>query len=283
MEILQQQFAAPSSQEREHSSPQPTCKVLASRQLEFSELVLDVAWLLKKPEQKLTSSHIQRSNCLFEYLMEKDSTVILNGLYCSLRSAVDNNLVDGDSDSEVRLLQKNMDTACRRLAPRSHEKVFLDTPAPSGNRYSHSLENDMMSLGPSTNQVHHVSPRHRVLVHIITFGFVNDYHVHILISQALQRTVRNLLGLVRPSPSLDEDARVPLLKDEVIMKIDLQERPRRFWGRSLSRTLSTSRLLIMAVMAVGVCFGVCAVFLHPQRVGWITSAINSCLFDNSRC
>lgn len=158
MEILQQKREHPSSQNLEHSSPHTTCKVLASRQSEFSELVLDVAWLLKKPasQQKLTSSHIQRLNLLFEYLLEKESTFILNRLYSSLRSAVYDNLIDGHSDSDMRLLQTNMDTARRRLAPRLHEKVSSKLPAPSGNCYSHSSENDNATLR-ATNQVCQVS------------------------------------------------------------------------------------------------------------------------------
>ncbi|XP_047957473.1 squamosa promoter-binding-like protein 7 isoform X1 [Salvia hispanica] len=260
MVILQQKSATPfssssSSQELECCSPRPACEVLASRQAEFSEFVLDVAWLLKKPasKQKLTSSHILRLNCLLKYLMEKESTVVLDGLCCSMRSAMDNDLVDSDSDSDLRLLQKNMNTARRRLAPRSHQKVVANTPTPSGNCCSHSSENDASSLIPSSS---------------LNF-----------ISQGLQRTVKKLIGLVRPRPSLNEDtATVPLLQDEVIMNVNLQERPSRSWS---SRTLSTWRLLVMAVMAVGVCFGVCAVVVHPQQVGRITSTIHSCVFDNS--
>ncbi|KAL1539070.1 Squamosa [Salvia divinorum] len=252
MEILQQKSATPSSsQELECSSPRPACEVLASRQTEFSEFILDVAWLLKKPasKEKLTSSGILRSNCLLKYLMEKESTVVLHGLCYSLRSAMDSNLVDSNSDSNVRLLQKNMDTAWKRLSARSHEKVVVDTPAASGSCCCHSSENDTSSLIPSTN-----------------LGF--------------QRTVKNLLRVVMPRPSLHEDATFPLLQDEVILNVDLQESTRTSWSRSLSRTLSTWRLLVMAVMAISVCFGVCAVVVHPQRVSQITSTIHSCLFDN---
>ncbi|KAL1539071.1 Squamosa, variant 2 [Salvia divinorum] len=257
MEILQQKSATPSSsQELECSSPRPACEVLASRQTEFSEFILDVAWLLKKPasKEKLTSSGILRSNCLLKYLMEKESTVVLHGLCYSLRSAMDSNLVDSNSDSNVRLLQKNMDTAWKRLSARSHEKVVVDTPAASGSCCCHSSENDTSSLIPSTN--------------------LNS------ISQGFQRTVKNLLRVVMPRPSLHEDATFPLLQDEVILNVDLQESTRTSWSRSLSRTLSTWRLLVMAVMAISVCFGVCAVVVHPQRVSQITSTIHSCLFDN---
>lgn len=157
MEVLQRKFEMPfSSQEQELSSPQPACKVFASRHADYSELVLDVAWLLKKPisEQNLTSSHIQRLNCLLEHLMENESSVILEGLYCSCRSAMDNNLFNGNSDFDVRLLHKIMDTARRRLAPKLHKKEFPEMPAPNRKCYSHSSENNITSASLFTNQVH---------------------------------------------------------------------------------------------------------------------------------
>lgn len=98
--------------------------------------------------------------------------------------------------------------------------------------------------------------------------------------QGLQRIVKNILGLTTPSPYLDKDVTVPLLNREVIMNVNLEEKPRNSCKLSLT-TFSTSRLLIMAIMAVGVCFGVCAVVLHPHRVSHIATAIHRCLFDNS--
>ncbi|KAL0323525.1 UNVERIFIED_CONTAM: Squamosa promoter-binding-like protein 7 [Sesamum angustifolium] len=119
MEMLQHKFDAPvSSQERKSSSPRTSCEAFASRQTQFSEFVLDVAWLLKKPvsEQQLTSSHIQRFNCLLNFLIEKESSVVLERVFCSLKSAIDNNMATGTSDSNMRLLRKNMDIAQLRLA-----------------------------------------------------------------------------------------------------------------------------------------------------------------------
>lgn len=65
------------------------------------------------------------------------------------------------------------------------------------------------------------------------------------------------------------------------MNVDLEEKPRNSCNRSLTRRFFTSRPLIMAIMAVGVCFGVCAVVLHPQRIDQIATTIHRCLFDNS--
>lgn len=154
MEVLQQQIGSSlSSNEHKLSFSRPPCEVFASKQAEISELVLDVAWLLKKPlsEQQLTSSQIQRSNYLLEYLIENDSSVILEKLVCSLRSAIDNNLATESSDSETSSLLKNMDTAHRRIAQKLIKKESSEL---NGNRYDHTSQNDNKTLLPATNQVH---------------------------------------------------------------------------------------------------------------------------------
>ncbi|KAL8486299.1 hypothetical protein ACS0TY_023127 [Phlomoides rotata] len=247
MEVLQQNIdSSLSSNEHKLSFSRPPCEVFASKQAEISELVLDVGWLLKKPlsEQHLTSSQIQRSNYLLEYLIEKDSSVILEKLVCSLRSAIDNNLAIGSSHSEMSSLLKNMDTAHRRLAQKLTENESSEL---NRNCYHHNSRNDVI---PATNQ-------------------------------GLQRIVTNILGITTPSPSLDKDATVPLLNRDVIMNVNLEENPRNSCNRSFTGSFFTSRPLIMAIMAVCVCSGVCAVVLHPQRIDQIATTIHRCLFDNT--
>ncbi|XP_011071504.1 squamosa promoter-binding-like protein 7 [Sesamum indicum] len=253
MEMLQHKFDAPVSSQERKSSPSPTaCEAFASRQTLLSEFVLDVAWLLKKPvpEQQLTSSHIQRFNCLLNFLIEKESSVVLERVFFSLKSAIDNNMVTGTSDSDMRLLQKNMDIAQHRLAHKLMVKDISVIPAGHGNFYSHSCQNDTVSVIPAANQV-------------------------------VQRMVKNMLGLNVPSPSLDESLTLPLLKQEVIMDVNHQETLGKSSSRLLTRMFSTSRLLIMAIAAIGVCFGICSIVLHPQRVDLIVTTIQRCLFDNT--
>lgn len=111
IEILQQKVDISSSQEQPaSSSPRPTCEVLASRQIHFSGFLLDLGWSLKKPvlEKLLTSSHIQRFNHLFDFLIEKGSSVILVRLFCSLKSSVDKNDTGGVSDPDMRSLREKM-------------------------------------------------------------------------------------------------------------------------------------------------------------------------------
>ncbi|KAK6122970.1 hypothetical protein DH2020_043287 [Rehmannia glutinosa] len=196
MEILQQKFDTRLSTREQN--PSPSCEVFALRQAQFSEFVLDVAWLLKKPvssDQNLTSSHIQRFIYLLDFLIEKESFVVLERVFCSLRSAMENNSVDGISDSDMRLLQKNMDMAERRLAQKVLEKEFPGIPAPNdANFCSHSCQNENVFVVPAANQ-------------------------------GIQRTVKNMLGLIVTSPSLHDDATVPLLKEEVIMNVNIRKGP----------------------------------------------------------
>ncbi|KAK4388494.1 Squamosa promoter-binding-like protein 7 [Sesamum angolense] len=253
MEMLQHKFDAPvSSQERKSSPSRTSCEAFASRQTQFSEFVLDVAWLLKKPvsEQQLTSSHIQRFNCLLNFLIEKESSVVLERVFCSLKSAIDNNMATGTSDSNMRLLRKNMDIAQLRLAHKLLVKDISVIPAGDGKFYRHSSQNDTVSVVPAVGQV-------------------------------VQRMVKNMLGLNTPSPSPDESLTLPLIKREVIMDVNHHEMLGSSSSRLLARTFSTSRLLIMAIAAIGVCFGICSIVLHPQRVDLIVTTIQRCLFDNT--
>lgn len=159
MEILQQKFDTRISHDerQEVPPPQSRCETFGSKQQQFLDFLLDIAWLLKKPasEQELTSSHMQRFNHLLEFLIEKESSIVLERVLCSLRSAIGDNLVARVSDSETRLLQRNMEIAQRRLSQNLLEKEILYGPEPDGNFYSGSSQNDAMSVVQATAEVRH--------------------------------------------------------------------------------------------------------------------------------
>lgn len=137
MEILQQKLESSlSSQEQEQSPTSSSCEVLAIRQAHFSDFILDVAWSLKRPvsEQQLTSSHVQRFDYLLNFLIEKESAVILKRVSCFLKSAIDNNLVAGVSDADMRSLQKNMKIA-QSLLDQLQQKDITVMPIMDGGHY----------------------------------------------------------------------------------------------------------------------------------------------------
>lgn len=136
MEILQLNCnRLVASKEQKLPLSRSPCEVFASRQAQFSEFVLEVAWLLKKPalEQKLTPHHIQRFNYLLNFLIENDSSVVLGRVFSYIKDVVDDNLIDGVADSDKKLLRKNMDMA----------RNILDQ----------TFQNNRNAVVPTTNQV----------------------------------------------------------------------------------------------------------------------------------
>ncbi|KAL2506723.1 Squamosa promoter-binding-like protein 7 [Abeliophyllum distichum] len=252
MEMLQQKFNTyRSSTEQQLSCPRPACEILASRQAEFSRFLLEVSWSLKKPvtEQQLTSTQIQRFIYLLNFLIERESTLILERVLDCMKSAMNNNLVVGISDADMKLFCRNMDNARNILHQKLEEKEYPVMHAADGNFSSQSSQHISRSSAPATNQ-------------------------------GLEREKNKLESRV-VLPSLDESATVPLLNGEVIMSVNLKEMPGKFCSRLFTRTVLISRPLIFAIAALGVCFGICAVVLHPRKVGELATTIRRCLFDNS--
>ncbi|KAL2530713.1 Squamosa promoter-binding-like protein 7 [Forsythia ovata] len=255
MELLQQKFNTYRSStevtEQQLYCPRPACEILASRQAEFSRFLLEVSWSLKKPvtEQQLTSTQIQRFNYLLNFLIERESTLILECVLDCMKSAMNNNLVVGISDADMKLFRRNMDNARNILHQKLEEKEYQVMHAADGNFSSQSSQHDSRSSVPATNQ-------------------------------GLEREKNKLESRV-VLPSLDESATVPLLNGEVLMSINLKEMPGKACSHLFTRTVLISRPLIFAIAALGVCLGICAIVLHPQKVGELATTIRRCLFDNS--
>lgn len=84
------------------------------------------------------------------------------------------------------------------------------------------------------------------------------------------------------STSLDRSETAPLLNAEVIMSVNNSKEQQRMSCNLLyTKTVLPSRPLFFLVSAVAVCFGVCAIVFHPQKVGEIAVTIRRCLFDQS--
>ncbi|KAF7837176.1 squamosa promoter-binding-like protein 7 isoform X2 [Senna tora] len=87
------------------------------------------------------------------------------------------------------------------------------------------------------------------------------------------------LEVLRNPACNDKSERMPLLKREIIMNVE--EFPRRPGYRYLARGFLSSRPAILMIASVAICVGVCAVLLHPGRVGEFAVSIRRCLFSNS--
>ncbi|KAH6816544.1 hypothetical protein C2S51_021364 [Perilla frutescens var. frutescens] len=252
MGSLQQKFdTSVSSQEQPLS--RPACEVLTSRQTRFSGLLLDLAWSLKKPtsEQILTSSHIQRFDHLLDFLIEKGSAVILERVFCLLKSSIDKNIVVGVSCSDMRSLREKMEIVRNMLDDGILDNGLAVTSASDGNVCCQSSHKDDRLVVPATKT-------------------------------GVREAVDDNRG-GRESSSLDAgDETVPLINGEVVMNVKCHARPQKPSGLRLHRTFLTSRSLLMAIAAVCVCCGVCVAIFHPQRVNQIATTIRRCLFESPK-
>jgi len=115
MKIIQQRFDA------SHSLLIGSeCEVSTMRQTALSEFIMDIAWLLKEPsaensQQMMTSFQIQRINSLLNFLLHHESIIVLDKILKNLKIMMDkkeaNGMVNGTSDTNMRLLQGYMDYA----------------------------------------------------------------------------------------------------------------------------------------------------------------------------
>lgn len=163
MKVIQQRFDESLNSDGPYStsidSLSDLCEVSSQRQAAFSELILDIAWLIRKPgtenfQQIITTSQIQRLNYLLNFLISIESTTILEKILQNLKTVMDkmesNGSCNGINVADLRLLQKYMDYAhqLRSQKLQKTEDVWLH----SSNSKSYS-QNDSCSVGSFPSQV----------------------------------------------------------------------------------------------------------------------------------
>lgn len=135
------------------------CDVSFQRQPAFSQFIMDTAWLLRKPalenvEHILTSSHIGRFNRLLTFLINNKSTSILEGVLQNVTTMMDytklNKLASGIADSDMKLLQSNLEHArdilCQRLQPSGDCVLHTGNLVQKGDSLCRSSQADMLSI-----------------------------------------------------------------------------------------------------------------------------------------
>lgn len=125
METIQKRFEESlflqgSSHVSSSGSQLNSCEASSLRHTAFSEVILDIAWLLRKPpsenvQQIMTSTQAQRFNNLLNLLIFFKSTTILEKVLENLKSLMDsvemNSPHSGTTEADMRLLQKYMNHA----------------------------------------------------------------------------------------------------------------------------------------------------------------------------
>ncbi|CAL5415847.1 unnamed protein product [Camellia sinensis] len=249
------------------SSSSDPCEASVLRQTAFSQFILDTAWLLRKPalediEHILTWSHIGRFNQLLTFLIHNKSTIILGRVLHYMDCMKLNKLTNGSGDTDMKLLQSNLDHAREILCQRFQEKgdpVNLDQ---KGNCLYRSSQIDMPSVS-FFDQVFFIWIHVKLDLDLTAIG---DEFWHLKL-QGTETTETGNLDAEAGSSSQDLVGNLPLLNREVVMNMNLmKKRP--------GKSCLALRPLVLAIAATTAgCFGICAVLVHPQKAGEIATTI----------
>ncbi|KAM0962828.1 squamosa promoter-binding-like protein 7 [Malus sylvestris] len=250
-----------------------SCEASSMRHTAFSDIILDIAWLLKKPlsenfQQIMTASQIQRFNYLLNFLISIKSTTILDKVLQNLKTLMVNmelNSANNDSvDADMRLLQNYMKYA-RDLLCKKFESSGVSVRE-SGRLVK---EEDLVSQSQTCfqNDGKSVAPFH---------------------CEDTEITVDGRLGITAGSTANERSETVPLLSKKAVGKANfIKELPsvaKCCTSGEVLRSRSSGMFLrfrpaLFVISATAICVGLCAVLIHPHKVGEFAVSIRRCLFD----
>ncbi|CAL1397076.1 unnamed protein product [Linum trigynum] len=223
------------------------CEVSETRQRILSELIVDIAWLLKTPSQediklKRASFQIQKFMSLLQFLLQHESTFILGKILPNLKILMDEIYVDNDADA--KLLQKYVDDAHRFLLQQANRNKGL------------------VSESECTMQDHGDVTRCSSVIEFPSVAACSD--------EDIESRPDNWLRLTKGSSHDVTSDKIPLLNGRAIKSCSL----------ILSNRVLRSRPGMFVIAAMAMCLLVCAVLLHPHSVSKIAVSIRSCLTDS---
>ncbi|KAL2341184.1 hypothetical protein Fmac_009124 [Flemingia macrophylla] len=234
-----------------------SCETFALGQMSSSDLLVDIAWLLKDTttsenfDRVMTASQIQRYCHLLDFLISNDSTFILGKILPNLtiltESMKSNIVINRTSDVDMTQLLNHIHNARNTICQKNRK---------DGGIIMHS-ETESFKLAQDCSQDNKLSVA------------VNSQGI-------LTRADANC-GVLKSPTSNDKNERIPLLKGDIIMNVE--ELPARYARRCLGRGFSTSRPAIFVIVLVAVCLGVCVAVLHPGRVSELAVSVRRCLFN----
>ncbi|KAG4971230.1 hypothetical protein JHK85_037651 [Glycine max] len=229
-----------------------SCETFALSHTSSSDLLVDIAWLLKDTtsenfDRVMTASQIQRYCHLLDFLICNDSTIILGKILPNLiiltESMKSNVVINRTSDVDIMQLLNHI----------------------------HNARNAVYQKHPKSESI---------IVHSEMKGFIlaqgcsQDNKLSVAInSQGIQSRADEKWGVLKvKSPTSNEKMeRIPLLKRDIIMS--MEELPERYGRRCLGRGFLTFRPAIFVLVSVAVCLGVCVAVLHPGRVSELAVSV----------
>ncbi|PKI68821.1 hypothetical protein CRG98_010878 [Punica granatum] len=237
-----------------------SCESFIPGQTAISEFLVDIGWLLKEPPSEnlhsaLSASQIQRLICVLNFLIENESTVILEKILLILRKLMEEfevNSGSGDScNAEIDALRIRMDYAQDFL----FQKLQRIGVPPLCSGFSALKEDSNTQRSSLKNEVPAVQDA----------------------DQDMEIGENKNQGPLTTLTFTDKAEVVPLLDFEGSERGTLLKRnPSR---QIFSPLLLRSRPSLYIVTTAAVCFGVCAVLLHPHKVGEFAVYVHRRLFD----
>ncbi|ERN18478.1 squamosa promoter-binding-like protein 7 [Amborella trichopoda] len=226
----------------------------------FSELLLDIAWLLKEPhfdhdrnETELNSMHFERWSCLLRFLVR-------NGLVFVLEKVLKSPMVlmkleeseNQTSDVDMRLFRKYVNQA----------RELVDQQNKRGRLRLRSKNITSQGSSPPTRD--------------INANILNDKHCT---NQEMgSKGERDHEKSIATYLVQGGDMRTPLLSKEVVMRVNHSpcpiERPRFYPSAGI---IVSPRLFLIVLGAVVMCCGVCIVLRHPHEVWEFSISLRRCL------
>ncbi|KAK1436022.1 hypothetical protein QVD17_01797 [Tagetes erecta] len=219
-----------------------SCEVAVHK---FSEVLVDMAWLLKQPiiedmECATMSSQLQRFTFLLKFLIEYESTTVLKRVLDLVKMRIIEN--GNMAETDRTLLQGTVNHATEVLKQRLVEKLKYGLH-PTAILLN---DDDVESCG---DQAH---------------PFIST------VNQA--------------STSGHKSETIGLLNADCVMSVtpykEQPEKPSNSVFQYKTKRFFSARPLILAVALVAVCCGICAVVLHPHKAAAIATTIHGCLFND---
>ncbi|KAK9137065.1 hypothetical protein Sjap_007659 [Stephania japonica] len=242
-----------------------SCEELVLRQTSMSELLLDIAWLLKEPksehmEEFVSSLQIRRLNCVLDFLVQNECTILLEKLlrYSKIMKNAEKLCNSTCEINDVKLYQQLMHHAMnivlQRFPHASNVIMHSGLTVLEGNNSCHdSSEKDLFYVAPASNQDNETMKERK-------------------------------FGSDSTSSLQESNEKSPLINKQVVMDVNCQSRSflpvheRRQKSCGVIFSSSKSRPLMLLVAATVVCVGMCVVLLHPHRVREFAVSVRRCLF-----
>ncbi|KAJ6821450.1 squamosa promoter-binding-like protein 9 [Iris pallida] len=233
------------------------CELFVSRHTAMSELITDIAWLLKEHhtdtwEAVASLTNIQRLICLLKFTIQNELFAVLDVIlqYVDATVGIWQKFENVVPDADLKLLLDYINSAKEIL----NKKALLDSRSglDSGRSIQKILVPQSIVIGTKNKDVE----------------------------------ARNRDGMCSASPLASEegDENVPLVSKDMIdreqrhyqqMNEDWNRWP---WVNMHSSTFSGTRLSVFVMVSVVICLAACIVFVHPLETEGLVVSIRRRLF-----